>query len=85
MSPIAIGWLVVSVFGAVGVFSLLIAHPEAKLNVWWQAIWVTRLPFLKPFMLDEGTYVVIARLLGSFFIPSASIGALVLIVLSYAR
>ena len=37
MTPIALAWLLVFVFSAVGILLWIVARPMAKVAVWWQS------------------------------------------------
>ena len=87
MSPIAVAWLLVAVFTAMGILLWIVARPMAKLSVWCQSL-LNRLPVvqsLSKFMLDEGTSVVLMRVLGVFFIVFGILGSILAIALPYMQ
>ncbi|MGA2066231.1 MAG: hypothetical protein ABSG86_14745 [Thermoguttaceae bacterium] len=87
MSPTAVGWLLVSVFMAAGVLLWIVARPMARLSVWWQSL-LARAPGLRwssKFTYDEGTQVLMVRLLAVFFVVFAILGAVLVVALPCAQ
>jgi len=85
MTPIEVAWFLVGVFTGAGILLCIAARPMAKLAVWWQSLWTRRFQWLSKSVCEEGTCVVIFRVVGVSFIVLAILGAILAIVLPYMQ
>ncbi len=85
MSEIAVCWLLVSVFSAVGILLCVVARPMVKFVLWLQS-YSSRQSWFQVSVspgYDERMAVIIIRMVGVFFVVFAVIGVILLAVLPY--